>query len=81
VRGVNGTTAAAQDDKDAITKYAPPADIEEYCRALAVAHHQQGRSGWTGVIGGSEGGAVETKMFNLWSMEQALIRKYRKVSL
>jgi hypothetical protein len=80
VRAVNGTTAAAHDTAAAILKYAPPADIAEYCRALASAHHQQGRSGWTGIIG-SEGGAVETKMFGLWAMKRALIEKYGRVSL
>jgi len=80
VRAVNGTTVAAHDTATAISKYAPPADIAEYCRAVASAHHQQGRSGWTGVIG-SEGGAIETKMFGLWSMKQALKEKYGRVSL
>ena len=81
VRAVNGTTAAAHDSAAAIKKYAPPADVVEFCTARAIANHQQGRSGWTGVVGGSEGGAVETRMFNLWSMEQRLIQKYRKVGV
>jgi len=81
VRAVNGTTAAAHDDLAAIVKYAPPADIEEYCRARAIFHHEAGKSGWTGVIGGSEGGAVETKGFNLWAMEKALKAKYGKVGV
>jgi hypothetical protein len=81
VRAVNGTTAAAHLDAAAIVKYAPPADIMEYVRAVTIAHHQQGRSGWTGVIGGSEGGAIETRMFGIWSMKQALIEKYGRVSL
>jgi len=80
VRAVNGTTAAAHLIAAAIVKYAPPADVVEYCRAKAIAYHQQGRSGWTGVIGGSEG-AVETKMFGLWSMGQELKRKYSKVNV
>lgn len=80
VRAVNGTTAAAHGAGTAILKYAPPADIAEYCRAKAIAYHQQGRSGWTGVIGGSEG-AVETKMFGLWSMGQALVAKYGRISI
>jgi hypothetical protein len=81
VRGVNGTTAAVHADDTAISKYAPPADVMEYCRAQAIALHQQGRSGWTGVIGDSEGGQIETKMFALWSMKQNLIAKYRPVTL
>jgi len=80
VRAVNGTTAAAHDTAAAIVKYAPPADIVEYCRAHAIAHHQQGRSGWTGVVPNTEGGAVETKMFGIWAMKQALIEKYGRVS-
>lgn len=81
VRGVNGTTAAVHADATAISKYAPPADVMEYCRDHAIALHTQGRSGWSGVIGDSEGGQVETKMFALWSMKQNLIAKYRKVTL
>jgi len=81
VRAVNGTTAAAHADLAAIVKYAPPADIREYCGAVAIAHHQQGRSGWTGVIGGSEGGGIETKMFGPWSMRQSLSSKYGRVSI
>ena len=80
VRAVNGTTAATHADTTAIAKYAPPADIAEYARAYAIGHHQQGRSGWTGVVGGDMG-SVETKMFGLWAMRQALIEKYGKVSL
>ncbi len=79
-RGENGTTAASHADTTAIVKYAPPADVVEYVRAYAIAHHQQGRSGWTGVVGGDQG-SVETKMFGLWAMRQALIEKYKKVSL
>ena len=81
VRAVNGTTAATHTSAAAIVRYAPPADIVDYCRALAIGHHQQGRSGWTGQIGGSEVGAVETRMFGLWSLRQALIEKYGRVSL
>lgn len=81
VRAVNGTTGAAHDTAAAIVKYAPPADIVEFCTARAIANHQQGRSGWTGVIGGSEGGAVETRMFNLWSMETKLKEKYCRVTV
>lgn len=81
VRAVNGTTAAAHLIAAAIVKYAPPADVAEYCRAQAIALHQQGRSGWTGVIGGSEGGAIETKMFGLWAMRKELVEKYRRVTL
>lgn len=84
VRAVNGTTAAAHADALALTKYAPPGDIVKYVKATAIANHQQDRSGWTGQIGGDTGGGaggggVETKMFNIWAMRQALIEKYDKV--
>jgi len=79
VRPVNGTAAATHADATAISRYAPPADIVEYVRASAIAHHQQGKSGWTGVIGGEEG-AVETRMFGLWSMREKLRVKYGKVA-
>lgn len=79
-RGENGTTAATHTTGTAIARYAPPGDVFEYCRAYAIAHYKQGTSGWTGQIGGSEVG-VETRMFGLWSMRQALIEKYRGVTL
>jgi hypothetical protein len=81
VRAVNGTTAAAHNDATAITKYAPPGDIEEYCRAYAINHHEQGKSGWTGVVGGSEGGAVETTGKTLWGMRQDLVKEYGRVGV
>ena len=81
VRAVNGTTAAAHLDAAAIVKYAPPGDIEEYCRARAIAQHEQGKSGWTGVIASAEGGSVETKMFGLWAMEKALKASYGRVGV
>ena len=80
VRAVNGTTAAAHAISAAISRYTPPGDIVGYCRALAIALHQQGRSGWTGMVGGSEG-MVETKMFGLWSMGKAVIERYGRVTL
>ncbi len=79
VRGVNGTPAAAHNNAAAISRYVPPTDVTEYCRAYAIAHHQQGRSGWTGQIGGSEGGAVENRMFNIYSMRQGLQEKYGRI--
>jgi len=58
VRGVNGTTAVSHLISTAIAKYAPPADIREYCTAMAVEQMKQGESGWTGQIGGGTGGIV-----------------------
>ena len=82
VRAVNGTTAAAHDDALAITKYAPPADVVNYVRALAIFTHKQGSSGWTGQIGGGEG-TVETRMavFGLTKMRDELIAAYGQVTL
>lgn len=81
VRAVNGTTAAAHADALAITKYAPPADVVNYVRAIAINNHKQGSSGWTGQIGGGEG-TVETRMamFGLTKMRDELISKYGRVS-
>jgi len=75
VRGVNGTTAATHLTAAAIVKYAPPADIVDYCRARAIAHHQQGRSGWTGQVGGGEG-SVRINMSDLESLGKRIWVKY-----
>jgi hypothetical protein len=79
-RGENGTTATVHDTATVINKYTPPGDIAEYVTAYAIAHREQGRSGWTGVVGGDMG-SVETKMFGLWALREALKVKYGKVSL
>lgn len=81
VRAVNGTATAAHAVSTAIVKFAPPADVIDYVRARAIAHEAQGRSHWTGEIGGGDGQVVESKGFALWSLEQALIAKYAKVTL
>ena len=80
VRAVNGTTAATHDISTAITKYAPPADIVDLCRAMAIGHLKQGESGWTGQISGGEG-AVRTQMVDLFYLRQRVIEKYGRVSL
>ncbi len=79
-RAENGTTATVHDTATVINKYAPPGDIVKYVRASAIATQAQDNSKWTGMIGGPDGG-VETKMFGLWSMKQALIEKYGRISL
>ncbi len=78
-RGENGTTAATHVDTTAIVKFKPPGDVAEYVRAYAIGHHQQGRSGWTGEVGGV-GSSLETKMFGIWAMKQGLCAKYSKVT-
>lgn len=75
VRGVNGTTAAAHADATAISKYAPPGDIVELCQAEAIAHLKQDESGWTGQIGGMEGG-VQVKMVDLYWLRERAKQKY-----
>lgn len=75
VRGVNGTTAATHANSTAVDKYAPPGDVVEFCLAQAIALHEQGKSGWTGQIGGPET-PVETRMFNLYAMRMQLQAKY-----
>ena len=81
VRAVNGTTGAFHANTTAATKYAPPADVVNYVKALAIFTHKQGSSGWTGQIGGGEG-TVETRMavFGLTKMRDELIAIYRQVS-
>ncbi len=80
VRHVNGTIAAQHASSTAIAKYAPPADVMGYVRAAAIAEYQQGRSGWTGQIGGNEGGATETHMYGVKALRTNLSRKYGRVS-
>lgn len=81
VRAVNGTTGAVHANTTAATKYAPPADVVNYVRAVAINNHKQGSSGWVGQIGGGEG-TVETRMamFGLTKMRDELISAYGRVS-
>ena len=80
VRGVNGTTAASHLTAATISKYAPPADVADYCRAYAIGHLKQGQSGWTGQISGGEA-AVNVRMVDLFYLGKALQEKYGKVTL
>jgi hypothetical protein len=67
VRGVHGTTAAAHVQTTAITKYAPPADIETLCQAEAIFNYEQDRAGHSGIIGGIEGVSVNPNRLRfLW---------------
>lgn len=79
VRAVNGTTAASHSDATAISKYAPPADIVELCRAMAVAHLKQDESGWTGQISGGEAG-VRVRLSDLFYLRERAIQKYGRVA-
>lgn len=77
VRAINGSEAAAHLEEAEIVKYVPPADVADLCRAEAIGHNEQGRSGWTGQIGG-EAGSIETRMFNLWAFRNQVKGHYRK---
>lgn len=77
VRGVNGTTAAVHANSTAIAKYAPEADIVLLCKALAIGMYEQGRSGWTGQLGGGEA-AIEGRMSNLRNLREDVVRRYRR---
>ena len=79
-RAVNGTSAATHDNADLIVKYAPPADIQGYVLAYAIANMHQDSTKRTGIAGGDQG-SVETRGFSLWAMREALIIKYGIVTL
>ena len=76
-RGVNGTTAASHSTSAAITKYAPPRDLSTFCLARAISLHEQGRSGWTGQMGGGEA-AVESRLYNLRKIEDSIRQHYKR---
>ena len=80
VRSVNGVSAATHANATAVAKYAPPADIQGYVLAYAIANMHQDSTKRTGVAGGDQG-SVETKGFSLWAMREALIVKYGTVTL
>lgn len=75
-RGVNGTTAATHADDTAINKYDPPADVQQLCRALALAYYTQGTGGWTGAVGAGEG-ATEIRGLALADLRKRVIAKHR----
>jgi len=79
-RAVNGTTAATHSTAAAISKYMPPGDIVDLCRAMAIGHFKQGQSGWTGAISGGEG-AIAVKMTDLFYLRERASEKYERVSL
>lgn len=76
-RGENGTTAAAHDNATAISKYQPPADIRELCKALALAYYETGKGGWTGVVGGGER-AIESRQVALNKLRDRVQRRYQR---
>jgi len=76
-RGVNGTTAAVHANATAINVYKPPADIQKFCKALALADLQLSKGGWTGSIGGGEG-VRETRTTVLSRMTDEIRKRYRR---
>ncbi|KKL24684.1 hypothetical protein LCGC14_2412830, partial [marine sediment metagenome] len=76
-RGENGTTAATHDNADPITKYVPPADIIELCKALAIAYYHAEKGGWTGTVGSGEG-AVQVSQSGLNKLRDRVQRQYRR---
>ncbi len=80
VRAVNGTTGAFHANTTVATKYAPPADVVNYVKALAITLHKQGSAGHTGQIGVGEG-SVEIRGFNLRVMRADLIASYSLVTM
>ena len=81
VRGVNGTTAASASQADAITKYAPPADVSTLCLGEAIALLKQGQSGWTGQIGGGEGSVDIRNSAALVDLREKVLASYGLVTL
>jgi len=77
-RGENGTTAAAHDTATAILKYAPPADVEGLCRAMATAYFFAEQGGWTGMVGASAAANVETKHAALIKRKMATLKRYQR---
>ena len=79
-RSENGTTAASHATAATISKYAPPADIVNLCKALSIAYYHAGQGGWTGEIGSGEG-AVEGRMAALGKLRESVRREYRKIAV
>lgn len=53
-RGGNSTTAATHSNGASIRRYVAPADIQRFCRALAIQTFTLNQSGWSGVVGSGE---------------------------
>lgn len=53
-RGVNGTTAVTHANSTALSKYQPPADIRQLCRALALQRLSLNQGAWMGALGSGE---------------------------
>lgn len=77
VRGVNGTTGASHADDTAITRYAPPADVQAWCRAEALAMIAQETAAWGREVGSGEG-ASEFRGIGLARLRTDTARGYRR---
>lgn len=76
-RGVNGTTAATHADASAISRYFPPADVNDWCIAEVVARFMQEQAGWGREIGGGDG-AREFRGGELRMLRERAIQRYRR---
>lgn len=79
-RAANGTTAAIHADGATIRKYVVPGDIRNLCNALAIAYFHQGKSGWTGQIGGGDG-VIETRLSALFRLREKVKLHYGRFNL
>lgn len=76
-RGVNGTTAATHANSTALSKYQPPADVRQLCRALALQRLALNQGGWMGVLGSGEN-SIEVRGQALLALVERVKRHYRR---
>lgn len=76
-RGVNGTTAATHANSTALSKYQPPADVRQLCRALALQRLSLNQGGWMGVLGSGEN-SIEVRGQALLALVERVKRHYRR---
>src|SRR3990172_2048936 len=77
VRAENGTTAAVHANATAVTKYAPPLDISELCKALAIHDGKAEQGGWTGIVGSGEG-AIRVSQSSLNRLRDGVRKRYQR---
>lgn len=79
-RGVLGTTAAAHDTAAAITRWRPPAVVEELNLAYALTELLQGQAGFARTIGSGES-EREAGGRGLAALEKQAIREHRRMRM
>ena len=77
-RGVNGTTAATHANATVISKYEPPFDINEICRADVLAAFAQEGASWGRVVGTGDG-AREFSARDLAGRRDEVIKSYKRL--